>query len=205
MTTLIANKDGLLPVRAFGRKRDAIEYLEQAQREHGGVWEHENLERGSHYVVQKKTAQQKKDEDERRSAQYMLSNEADWFESKSFGGAYRERDRLKERIDTFTTKFAINPHYELRWATDLLVDVACYKLLCEVIAEHESGTDDKTICEHLENELHRSIKHNSLSRSTSAMSNLMEEADKIALAKYAGTLRSHVNARAKAAGILAVL
>jgi hypothetical protein len=192
----------VIPVRSFAYKREAKEYLESAQRAHGGEWELDSYGRGQHFVTQTKTAEQAKRAQEAKTARITLDPEFDYFGSR-FGGAYRAQARMEEQLDDFAKRFENDPLYALKWGTDTIQIAAEYKVLQAIIELHKAGHDNATICRYVESEAASRVSRDTLSRSTDPMSNLAEQAERIAFSKYAKQLRSFVDNQETARGILA--
>jgi hypothetical protein len=192
---------GMLATGATYTKRQAEQKLNELREERGGLW---NLyaERGKWGVYQTRTRDEERKEQVRRQAESALHPKRDWFAQDGHLSIYKTRDQLKEKLDAWAARFAADPAYALSWGTENCQNATDYKIVSEIIAYHEAGHDDQDICRYIEAEAQRKVNGERLSVSSSPMSNLMEQALRVSLVKFAREMRAWLDHRVAAAGTL---
>ncbi|MDE2426299.1 MAG: hypothetical protein KGO96_10385 [Elusimicrobia bacterium] len=189
-------------------KREAEQLATKLQSKYGGRWSATKHSRrgGGYFVVEIQTRQSLEREQALCSARMYLDPDISPFSNSGKGwrslGFYGQRDRLKADLDKFAAKFAESPLYALEWSTPVIEAAAEYTVICGMIAAHERGVSIEDILSTVENEARRKVEYSSLSRSTSPMSNLCEDAERIAYCKIAKQLRSWCDAYSRAKGNL---
>jgi hypothetical protein len=182
-------------------KREAERRLNELTSEHGGVWQITSI--GKRYGVrQAVTREEKTRADAIRHAEITLESRANWFRPEGMFSVYRTRDKLKDRLDEFAARFAQDPSHALEWGTSTFEAAAEYRVVREIIAGLEVGHSPRQVCENPDDEAARETRHETLSRSSSPTSDLMDQARRIALRKYAREVRAYVDALAEAEGVL---
>jgi hypothetical protein len=130
----------------------------------------------------------------------QLTNRSDMDFYKGYMGMERTRDQLKAKLAKWAEEFAKDPAYAMSWSVDTFGAAGELKVIAEILYHHDRGVSDQNILATLQDEARRSL---GLSRSTSPTSNLMEDATRIAYAKYADNLESHLRHIERAASLIA--
>jgi hypothetical protein len=130
----------------------------------------------------------------------QLTNRSDMDFYTGYMGLERTRDQLKTKLAKWAEEFAKDPADALGWSVDTFGAAAQLKVIAEILYHHDRGVSDQNILATLQVDARRVP---ALSRSTSPTSNLMEDATRIAYAKYAESLESHLRHIERAASLIA--
>jgi hypothetical protein len=192
--TLTCKVMGRPATAAVYNKRDAERLQGSLHEELGGHWSTERV--GQKWrVYQTITREEYRRNQAKSSAELTLHPKFDWFSSEGYRSIYRTRDQLKAKLDEWAAQFARDPDYALGYGTENCQNAADFQVASRIIAYHEAGRNPRDICHHFEEEARRAMESDSLSWSTSPMSNLMEKARRIALGKFSRDMRSWLEAQ----------
>jgi hypothetical protein len=205
----MTNASDTLTCKVMGRPATAVVYNKreaewlqaELQSEHGGHW---STERVGHKwrVYQIVTREEYRRNQAKSSAEIALHPRFNWFSPDGYRSIYRTRDQLKVKLDEWVAQFARDPVYALKYGTENCQNAADFQVASQIIAYYEAGLNPRDICHDFEEEARRAVESDNLNQSTSPMSNLMEQARRIALGKFSRDMRSWLQNQDDAIGTL---